>query len=178
MIERTAVRDISTSNGTGNTDLTGTRRRTLHGMSTLNLVRGRSRSRYDGLRDAIQDLSVATAAAMLQGVQTHRRVICGAYVLPDGGACPMLIAQRAGAPSTPFLEFHMAWDRFCRLSRLNQTPRVASWHERRILVDLLQRRVMPGSEITRPRAARRSQTTPEVPAVAADVHVEREIEFV
>lgn len=85
------------------------------------------------LRLAIDCMPVATREAMFEGVRDSERVIVGAYVDDQGGACPMLAAHRRGG-RTDFLSFARSWDRFARSKR---GSRAATAREVRILLTQL-----------------------------------------
>jgi hypothetical protein len=100
-------------------------------------MRNRRRHTTDAverLRLAIDCLPVATREAMLEGVRGSERVIVGAYVDDQGGACPMLAAHRCGG-RTDFLSFARSWDRF---ARSGGASRAATSREVRILLTQLE----------------------------------------
>lgn len=89
-------------------------------------------------------LSPAMASAMLSGIDSQH-VVTGQYTDGDGGACPLLAANRAGAPLHQVTSFPKIWDHFCGLSSYRQA-RKATRHELHMLKMLLMARVMPASE--------------------------------
>lgn len=103
-------------------------------------------SRYQALRSEVMSLSPAMAAAMLDGIG-RQRVVTGQYTDGDGGACPLLAANRAGAPLHRLTNFPKTWDAFCGLRHARQA-RPASPHELHMLRLLLEARLMPAGERT------------------------------
>jgi hypothetical protein len=116
--------------------------------------RQRHSSPIERLRLAVDCLPIATRRAMLEGLETNKRIIAGAYVDGSGGVCPMLAAHRAGG-RTDFLSFAKAWDRF---ARTKGTPRPASDREVRILLVQLRASLQEadGMELDRAIAEHRS----------------------
>jgi len=102
-------------------------------------------SRYQALRQEVTSLSPAMAAAMLSGL-TNQPLVTGQYTDGEGGTCPLLAANRAGAPLAQQTNFPSTWDLFCGLKSSRQA-RPATTHEIHILTLLLQARVMPVEEI-------------------------------
>lgn len=101
-------------------------------------------SRYQALRAEVMSLSPAMAAAMLDGI--HRQtVVTGQYTDGKGGACPLLAANRAGAPLHHQTNFPQSWDVFCGLTHRRQS-RPATAHEIHMLQLLLEARLMPQGE--------------------------------
>ena len=91
------------------------------------------------LRLTIDCLPEATRRAMLDGIRSGERIIAGAYVDGKGGACPMLVAHRRGAP-TALLSFARSWDRFTRVPRgaRNASPRELGILARQLEASLLR----------------------------------------
>ncbi len=86
------------------------------------------------LRLTVSCLPLATREAMLEAVTSGERIIVGAYVDREGGACPMLAAHRRGG-RTDFLAFAKSWDRF---TGARGKARVASPRELAVLISLLE----------------------------------------
>jgi hypothetical protein len=91
--------------------------------------RRRQSSPIERLRLAIDCMPVATREAMLEAMRASDRIIAGAYVDRQGGACPMLAAHRRGG-RTDFISFARTWDRF---TRVGGKARQATPRELRIL---------------------------------------------
>jgi hypothetical protein len=102
----------------------------------------------ESLRLTIDCLPISTREAMLEGIQSHERIIVGAYVDGEGGVCPMLAAHQSGG-RTSFLPFAKAWDRFTRAGR---KARLATRRELEILVGQLQASLLSEADIDLDRA--------------------------
>lgn len=101
-------------------------------------------ARYQVLRSEVMRMSPAVASAMLQGIKGFT-VVTGQYTDNQGGACPLLAANRSGAPLHVQTNFPTCWDYFCGLTSARKA-RQASRHEVHMLELLLEEKLMPVSE--------------------------------
>jgi hypothetical protein len=100
------------------------------------------RSPAADLRAAVDRLPRATRVAMLTALLEGVPIVTGAFTDRDGGACPLLVAHRRGAP-TGTAAFACSWDRFTgvRPGRARRATR----HELAVLRAQLEASLVPPS---------------------------------
>lgn len=123
------------------------------------------------LAQAIEELSPATRAAMLEAVRCPAtRLIAGSYVVAGGGVCPLLAAHRRGGRtnggSTEASSFAAVWDRYT--ATRTGKPRPIERTERQVL-DVLLVASLAREQRRREAAERRERRDQEARGAVARV---------